>query len=252
LVKPDASPPLAPAPPGFTALADGVSVFRDVRRDESGAVIAWLVARLDLDKVRLAVRGAQGMKLEALASEPDIALAVNGGFFDPSWQPSGLLVSEGKTVTPWREGGGSGALVVQARRATMVSAPPADVTPADLVVQCGPRLVETRGKSGIRKSDGKRAERTAVCIRDGGRELNVVVATARAPADGTGDGPTLFELARWLVAPLTPSDKTGCDVALNLDGGPSTGVVGRSLPRPDWVIPRGPVPWAIAVVRRTP
>ena len=49
---------------------------------------------------------------------------------------------------------------------------------------------------------------------------NVEIVLARGRNDEPG-GPSLFRLARWLVA-------EGCEDALILDGGPSTGAAWRS------------------------
>jgi hypothetical protein len=113
----------------------------------------------------------------------------------------------------------------------------------ELAVQCGPRLIEPGGAIGIYHDDGKRAARTAACIREEGRELDLVLAWTR---NSDRDGPGLLELARWLAAPIAQGDRSGCESALNLDGGPSTGVYFRDFP--DRLRkPFGPVPWALVI-----
>ncbi|MEM1418286.1 MAG: phosphodiester glycosidase family protein, partial [Myxococcota bacterium] len=62
-----------------------------------------------------------------------------------------------------------------------------------------------------------------------------VVVRPAAP----GGGPTLLELARELAA-------AGCEQALNLDGGPSTGLV--TATRTD--LPRGPVRHVVVIAPR--
>jgi exopolysaccharide biosynthesis protein len=59
-----------------------------------------------------------------------------------------------------------------------------------------------------------RAARTAACVRDGGRTLELYLTEPRDL------GPSLSELAHFLL-------EQGCEHALNLDGGPSTAAAYR-------------------------
>jgi hypothetical protein len=68
----------------------------------------------------------------------------------------------------------------------------------------------------IRSDDGRRAPRTAICLRSSGRSIELDTASG----DGDDPGPTLRELASELA-------DLGCEEALNLDGGPSTGRAAR-------------------------
>jgi len=171
-------------------------------------------------------------------------LVVNAGFFDERGQPIGLALSGGKTLSPPSRSLSGGVLTiaddvgVQTASESFTLPEPA---PA-FGIQCRPRLV-VAGKRNIRTDDGKRAERTALCLRDEGRTLDVILARV-------GDGrplPTLYELADELVA-------SGCEEALNLDGGPSTGAAHRAAAGgpPEILPPRGPVRHAVVVRRRPP
>jgi uncharacterized protein YigE (DUF2233 family) len=236
---------------GWRPLGPGLASFHETRKDAAGKAVSWTVVRIDLDVVRLRAREVPEQKLETLATSGDVFAVVNGGFFEPGGTPSGLIVNDGRQASAWQERGGSGALVVANHRASVLGAPSlappsSDAGTPELAVQCGPRLVEPGGVMGIHADDGKRAERTAACVRRDGREVNLVVAKGAE----AGDGPTLFQLATWLTLPLSSSDTNGCDAALNLDGGPSTGVGAHGLPREEWVLPRGPVPWALVVTAR--
>src|SRR6185437_4181613 len=106
---------------------------------------------------------------------------------------------------------------------------------ADFAIQARPRLV-VDGGSAIVRDDGRAAPRTALCLRDQGREIEVVVARGEA----AGKGPTLALLADMLVS-------RGCEGALNLDGGPSTGVAWRQNGEVRVLAPTGPLRHAIAV-----
>jgi hypothetical protein len=246
------APPAAPMassrqdPPAatFAAVARGVSYARTERTDDRGRNTVWVVLRVVLGEANLVVVEPPHDRLEQLAKNATVVAAVNGGFFEADGSASGLLASHGRRMGRLDARAGSGVLVVSAGVARLLpTEDAAESTDGDVVVQCGPRLVEPDGTIGIRADDGKRAARTAACIRDGGRELDLVLAWTR---NGDRDGPGLFDMARWLREPLFAGEPSGCDAALNLDGGPSTGVVLRALPE-ELHKPYGRVPWALAL-----
>ncbi len=140
------------------------------------------------------------------------SLAVNGGFFEVDTLPEGLAVSEGRELSAKSLDLGGGVVAIAAGRASLFAvedyAPPPGL---DFAVQCRPRLVVS-GARHVKKDDGREAERTALCLRDGGATLEVVIARGEA----AGSGPTLSAWSALLAA-------RGCEGALNLDGGPSTG-----------------------------
>lgn len=229
----------------FESLGSGLSVFASERLDAEGEPHQWRVVRLDLKAHRLQVRARGEAPFEELRSEPDVLAAVNGGFFDPEVGASGLLISEGVALARERPGGGSGVLVIAAGVARLLERGARLPAKTELAVQCGPRLIEPDGSVGIRSDDGQRAARTAACIRQSGRELDLVVAASETRL---GRGPGLLQLARWLAEPLAPDDPSGCEAALNLDGGPSTALVVADAPEL-FRAPLGPVPFALVVPR---
>jgi hypothetical protein len=233
----------AAAAPAFQPLVAGLSVLADQRLDAEGHEQEWLVARVDLQQHRLQVRALGDLPFARLAGEASLLVAVNGGFFDPELQPSGLLLSGGSLLARERSGGGSGVLAVTKQRARLLKRGEALPAGTDFSVQCGPRLIEPGGAVGIHGDDGQRAARTAVCIREGGRELDLIVTLRKGHLGG---GPGLLQLAQWLAKPLAAGEPSGCEAALNLDGGPSTGVVVAG--RPELLrLPLGPVPFALIV-----
>jgi uncharacterized protein YigE (DUF2233 family) len=236
----------APSPSGRSGtVGGGVSFFRRERKDGQGRNTVFVVVRLDLPRVKLEARAPPHDRLEQLGKEPALLVAANGGFFEADRSPAGLLVSAGKVLSAFRGKGATGVLTIQNGRAELA---PRDgfVKRAGLefAVQCGPRLVEPGGGMGITSDDGKRAARTAACVRREGRELDLVFAWVR---NSDRDGPGLYELATWLREPLLAEDASGCEAALNLDGGPSTGLLLRGFDD-EAKKPFGPVPWAIAVL----
>jgi uncharacterized protein YigE (DUF2233 family) len=166
----------------------------------------FAVARLKIEVVDLAYETPLG---DALG---DADFVVNGGFW--GWHKSqrrviGLLRSGGQELSPLRAALDGGVLMLGGGRASIAPSKQFRVPPGlEFAVQCKPRLVQTGTLVGDLNAHS-RAARTAVCVRDAGRALDVYLSDPLTP------GPTLSELASWLAA-------QGCEHALNLDGGPST------------------------------
>lgn len=194
---------------------------------------------LDLGAAQLRVADVGMTSDLRRALGPDDVLAVNAGFFDPAGRPVGLVVSGAELVAPFAPRLGGGVFAIDRGRARLFDAESFELPTAlpELAVHCRPRLV-VDGRANVRSDDGRAAERTALCARDGGTKLDVIVVRG-----GEGGGPTLFELARAL-------EGRGCESALNLDGGPSTGVAWRERTGLRALPPRGPVRHAIVVSMR--
>lgn len=166
------------------------------------------------------------------------SVLVNGGFFDSRGAPVGLSMSQGRVYSEYSRRLSGGVLTIEAGRAHLYETE-RFVMPegVDFAIQAKPRLV-VRGASNIRSNDGARADRTALCIREGGTRLDLVIA--RSNHDDGRHGPSLFRFGRILAA-------RGCEEALNLDGGPSTGAVWRQAGRTRVLPPRSPVRQAVVV-----
>lgn len=195
--------------------------------------------RVSLAHARLAVIDLRMSRaLDDVLRERGASLVINGGFFGLRGEPEGMVVSGGRLVSPFRSSLGGGIVATKDGVARLLDA---EATPspegADFALQCRPRLVVDRGVN-IRRDDGNRADRTALCLRDGGRTMDVVVA--RTSDEGGRDGPTLYRFARALL-------RSGCEQALNLDGGPSTGVAWRDGRHVRFLPPRAPVRHAVAI-----
>ena len=164
----------------------------------------------------------QGSTARQIRENRHAILAVNGGFFDidrsSRLSPSGGVVSEGRKVSPYRDGAGSGVLYEKAGSVGIGwSKDWASLGEVTNAMQAGPMVVDPGGKNGIFKNDFNRHNRTAVCVTG---DSQVVVAVA------TG-GLSLFELG----AILSAAERDGgfaCERAINMDGGPSTQASFRS------------------------
>jgi len=234
---PPEPPPPAPATlPPAEGPAAGAPVQPEVMsvegEDYRVHVFAFRLANARFEVVDVAMsRDVAGVLERTRAS-----FVINGGFFDRQRRPEGLVVVDGRELAPLAPSLGGGVLVVSGGRAALHDAAGFVLSPgAHLAVQGLPRLVLS-GSRNVRSDGGPRAERTALCVLDRGRRMEAIVARG----DRAQSGPTLGLLADMLVA-------RGCEQALNLDGGPSTGVAWREDGGAREMAPRGPIRHAIAV-----
>lgn len=213
--------------------------------------LRWVTLRLDLSRVSLTLSRVPGDDLARDARSLGATVAFNAGFFEPDHSPSGLTVTDGVTLSPYRPQGGSGVLTVRNHLAGIFASSTLDArsftaSRNTFALQCGPRIIERDGSVGIHRDDRQRAARTAVCVRDHGRTLDVVIVWS--PSEPVR-GPGLLHLAQWLSGAENPFGDGGCESALNLDGGPSTALFidGR------WMhSPVGPTPLLVVVKPRRP
>jgi hypothetical protein len=202
----------------------------------------WGFSELALDpaRVRLEVVVAPGgAPLERLLPEGGLAV-VNGGYFEADFRPSTWLVSGGAQLSKKSDTTKGGVLAVSGARTFVGPMSGLDFQPT-LALQSFPLVVEPDGQRGIHRDDGRRAARTVACLV--GARLHLIVLSAPR-----GEGPTLFEAAELLRAPSPLG--FGCRVALNLDGGPSSGVWFSPLVAARQRAPLAHVGYALAVVPR--
>jgi hypothetical protein len=201
----------------------------------------FLVYRWSFDMARASFKiadlGMRGSLVEALGATGRVA--INAGFFDPDGRPIGLAASEGKGLSKFSRTMSGGVFFAADGVARIQATEDFDpLRRVDVAVQCRPRLV-VGGKPNVRSDDGQRAARTALCVRDGGKTVEVIVAK---PSPGTR-GPSLFALSQYLSA------ENRCEDALNLDGGPSTGAAFREgdAASPRVLPPHGPLRYALVL-----
>jgi hypothetical protein len=229
----DAPPPLASA--RIARAPGGAPSCLRVQRRAADAEWRWDVVdvAVDLDRCTLDVARADGGdRLDRLLPAGALA-ALNGGYFEADFRPTAWLRARGVDLSLVHRTHVGGVLGV--RGSSVFVGPLAELPfDPDLAVQSAPLVIESDGAAGIHSDDGKRAARTVACAAADG--LHFVLVTAPG-----GDGPTLMELARWLAG------DGGCRVALNLDGGPSTGIVFAPELREPSSLPRAPIGYAIVV-----
>jgi uncharacterized protein YigE (DUF2233 family) len=236
------SPTPEPADTGWELVEPGVEV-RQVRVPTGDVAERLLIVRLDPARFRFRVRytPGSGQRVSQWAAGGEPLVVVNGAYFTPEYEATGLVVSEGRAYgTSYGAFAGMFAVLpggrVELRWLTTAPYDPNEMVVA--AVQSFPVLVKPGGVMGFPADadDGWPARRTVVALDREGRLLFIV-----APRGYLG----LHDLARWLV-----ESDLGIDVALNLDGGQSTGIAlaaqGRELTFDSLV----PVPAVIVVERR--
>lgn len=178
----------------------------------------------------------------------DALLTMNAAFFTPSYTPTGLLVSKGRQLHPFvREAGGAGSGVVLETEAGVEMLERDEVKARDLgaarwAIQAGPRIIERGGVPGIRADDRVRAHRSFLGKDHRGR---LVLGVVLGPS-GFGSGPSLHELQQLLLDEALMEHRL--DFALNLDGGPSTGLYLRHPEHP-LVEPEGAAVYSYLLLR---
>jgi hypothetical protein len=187
-----------------------------VRSGTLDVVSRWGFSDLgvDLGKIKLEIVLATGGAELASLLPPRALAIVNGGYFEADFRPSMWLKQGGVELARKTSTSRGGVLALAGRDAYLGPFSGLRFEP-ELAVQSFPLIVESDGSSGIRSDDGRRAARTVVCWV--GPELHFIVIAAPR-----GEGPTLFESAELLRRPWPAG--FGCRAALNLDGGPSSGV----------------------------
>jgi exopolysaccharide biosynthesis protein len=164
-----------------------------------------------------------GSRAGEILSQSEAVFVINGGFFErarnESLSPSGLLITGGTATSDERDRAGSGILYSNAGGVGISFRN--ELTDRSKIsdgIQVGPILVDPDGVKGIYKNVPDRYNRSAICLRDASFTAIVVEG-----------GISLFQLADLLSLP-TEDGGFGCDVAINLDGGPSTQAALRAGP----------------------
>jgi hypothetical protein len=191
---------------------EGFSIHRGVV--EANPLWDFIELDVDLGRIRLEIASRPGgATLDTLLPKDALAV-INGGYFDANLQPTTWVKSGGTELAPRSPTTKGGVFAISGERAFIGPLSALTFDP-DLAVQSFPLIVELDGSPGIRRDDGKGAFRTIVCTTTG--PLRFIVITSRDLV-----GPTLHESMTVLLDP--PPRGFGCTSALNLDGGPSTGV----------------------------
>jgi uncharacterized protein YigE (DUF2233 family) len=220
----------------WRTIASGVQV-RSLDVAVGTATERVAIVRLDPGNVVFQVLYSPGEPrlVSAWAGQTGALLVVNAGYFTPEFRVTGLTISDGQ-VHGVSYGDYAGMFAVPRQGTASVRwlrASPYDPRePLREAVQCFPVLVKPGGVMGFPADAdaGQTTRRTVVAQDRDGRILFLV-----APNGYFG----LHALAAWLI-----ESDLDIDIALNLDGGPSSGLWVASGSNIDSLVP---VPAVIAV-----
>jgi hypothetical protein len=183
--------------------------------------------------------GRSGAKNLAEWGAAEGAVAVcKGGYFEvPTLQPAGLEIVNGEREgVPLKRPGAGGALVIRNRTPMLLWDDEFKDEPSiEFYVQCSPWLV-SEGNPWPRPADGSQEPKNARTFIATDGEGQWVIGTIK----GVG----LCELAELLTTPGLMPEMT-VKRALNLDGGPSTGLWFRTqdgvenYEKPGWIVRNG-------------
>jgi uncharacterized protein YigE (DUF2233 family) len=188
---------------------------------ETGFGVELHVLRVDPEVVRLKVLDARDfgttrLTVKAMAERTGALAVINGGYFDTSDKPVGLVMREGEVTSGLRRRDWGVLLLNNARAHIVHSRNYQRRKSFTSALQTGPRLV-VRGRETTLKQTFTR--RSAVGIDRAGRIIIVVALTIEPEAQTT-----LAELGTIMRIPEAEGG-LGCLEALSLDGGGSTQLV---------------------------
>lgn len=178
----------------------------------------------------------EGKRLEDAHQQQHALLSINGSYFTEEFLPTGLFIDDGDMIASAAyEPEESGTLVIENGRARLVdtAVDPQKLAKDADVLQSFPHLVSD-GKATISEDSGKIARRTAIGLDKQGRWLIIIVDQTAL---------SLFTFAQLLAA----SDLELTE-ALNLDGGPSTGLVYSDAEFSEAYLPLLPLPIVLSVL----
>lgn len=242
---PTVAPPAAdgPSDSGWLVAEDGVELRRmRVAAGGEREPFPLTLVRLDPARVQLRVAfdPAAPRALSAWFDERRPILAVNGGFFTESYQPTALLISDGAASGESYQGFGGMLTVSPGGEVALWALRDTPYDPASPVaqgLQSFPMLLFPGGVPADLEDNGQRARRTAVGLDRAGRIVFVVAPTSAL---------TLPELAAWLARSDLELDR-----ALNLDGGSSTGLFLSAGALSESIDSFGPLPIVILAAPRS-
>lgn len=210
--------PTQPATPSVPAgdwrqLAAGI----ELRHLDTPGVPAQ-VLRVDPTKVRFVVgyNPTAPRALSVWAAQYGAVAAINGGFFDARGEPVALLISDQQAIgQSYVDQGGMFAIDDQGvPHLWSLADQPYDGTPFAQAIQGWPLLVRPGNKAAYTSDDIQRARRSAIALDRAGRVLLIVAPGAT------------FSLAEW--SQFLASADLDIEIAVNLDGGSSTGLIAQS------------------------
>ncbi len=219
----------------------------ELRTGTTPAPSSWSFWQLtpDLEHTELGIADKPGGAMLETLVPKDALAALNGGYFLRDFRPAGWVKDGARELgKPNTHSTRGGILAVLGQQVFIGKLADLPFQPA-FAIQNSPLLVEPDGSLGIHRDDGRRAARTVACLRSSknpkDRPLSFILL---APVNT--QAPTLKETAELLALPIDKGG-FGCHVALNLDGGPSTGAWFGAEFKAKSVPPPVPIGYAIVI-----
>lgn len=213
----------------------------DIYNDQNQRMESVYIWRLDQKSFRLDIAYDSSPKsLDAWQSETNAAIVLNGGYYsiaNERYFPDGLTIVNGQATG--RSFNRGGMLAIQEDHAELrwlAQEPYNSSEPLRAALQSFPILVEPGGQLGFgaEKDSHARARRTVIAQDKAGRILLMVAPQGYF---------TLHQLSLYLT-----ESNLNLDIAINLDGGGSTGILVAN-PR-ELISPTRPIPFVILVYPR--
>jgi hypothetical protein len=204
-----------------------------------GRNVSWIIAPLEKDAWRwtLANDPSNPQSVSGWRGIATADLVINGAYFDEKFQPAGYFKDlESKSSKPWPDKKSqtdpksySGLIRIkdgQLKIIHLTDTPSNEPGNDEQALLTYPTLV-SKGDAVV-KEDSKKYARRTILAQDGKGKTYAVIVESGAPS--------LYEASQWLA---TQPEKF--EVAVNLDGGPSTGL-SYNLNGSNFEIPSAPIP----------
>ena len=226
--SPPATPTVTPLPPdtGWELLQPGLERRQITLFSDNGAIVERVyILRLEPAGFQFDVHYApdQPLFLNEWQAQTNALIVVNGGYFTPEFTATGLVISEGvASGVSYGDFAGMLAITATGPELRWLRDQPYDPTePLLSAFQSFPLLVKPGGLLGFPadQDNGQTARRTVIGQDETGRLLIILAPFGHF---------TLHHLSQY----LTQSD-LNLHIALNLDGGTSTGLLLTTLTTTD-------------------
>lgn len=211
---PSPSPSVSPSP-----IPPAQSV--DVTHDGISYRIAWLPVR-DPSVITLLPNFDQKRTARSLIDSKECSKVINGGFYTKDNQPTGLFITQGKTIRDSIPNTLlNGYFVVDQKNNASILASPPD-HPVRLTLQTGPILIREGKAITLAIRDDEHARRVVVGVTQNGMVVFLVIYDPENPLSGPklADTPAIVS---QLIRTLDLKD------AINLDGGSASAFIGYDL-----------------------
>lgn len=166
--------------------------------------------------------------IEEIHKETQSAITVNGGFFTEKFQPTGLLISNGKELSSLSKADLVNGIIAITKQGDLKFFNASELNNAiinpdqyEFAIQNGPIILDQNGNIKTATTNKLTASRTAMGID---QNSNIVLIIVKQSLFNIDNSLTLDQLAH-IVKENPELQKLGIHSLVNLDGGSSTGLM---------------------------